>query len=427
MLKSTIRNPKSAIVLPVIAISAAALAVWFLAYPHRKLDVRRARALASAGRFDMAEAMVREHLRSAKDDQEAHTLLGRLLLDNPLRKMEDPEARPVWTEALEHLGRVEPKDKPTAAIVSLYRGKALYNLSRWDEAEEAWLEALKLDPKVPEAGWALLDLYYVEVRPEETQKLALRLHAVEPDPHDRVELLVELLRQDVQSPDPESLIPLFEPCVRANPRGSHTAQALAKSLIRESKGEQGLKILNRSLELNSDDPRAWEGLLSGLDMSGHQRELDGVLQRLPTRWASDPMFAKHRGRAAQERGDLAEAIRCYREAVKHELTNLVVAYRLARALRVGGDESDADRWERLVTDANAAKAEVAGLYQQANAIKTLGTTPHPDLYRRIGDVRARMLRRDEARAWYRLALLVRPGDSEILLALRKLDESVGGQ
>ena len=60
---------------------------------------------------------------------------------------------------------------------------------RFDEAEAAWLEALRIDPTAPEVGWNLLALYYVQGREEEARRLALRLYRVEPDPHDRASLL----------------------------------------------------------------------------------------------------------------------------------------------------------------------------------------------------------------------------------------------
>ena len=57
------------------------------------------------------------------------------------------------------------------------------------------------------------------------------------------------------------------------------------------------------------------------------------------------------------------------------------------------------------------RREVRRLYEEANAIKTLGIEPHPDLYRRLADLRERMGLGDEARAWYRLALRDQPNDS----------------
>ena len=97
------------------------------------------------------------------------------------------------------------------------RGDALDRLSRLDEAEEAWLEAIRSDPTAPEAGFHLLNLYYLQGREEEARRLALRLYEAEPDPHDRVLLLLELIRPDARPPAPASLVKWFERAVQEHP------------------------------------------------------------------------------------------------------------------------------------------------------------------------------------------------------------------
>ena len=97
--------------------------------------------------------------------------------------------------ALDHLGRIRGGNGATRAIVRLNEGKAYSAMARYDLAEAAWKEALRLDPRVPEAGWALLGLYYVQGRHADARRLGLALHAVEPDPRDRVQLLLELFRR----------------------------------------------------------------------------------------------------------------------------------------------------------------------------------------------------------------------------------------
>src|SRR5437660_1620337 len=82
------------------------------------------------------------------------------------------------------------------------------------------------------AVWALLCLYYSQGRRGDARRLGLQLHAVEPDPRDRVQLLVELLRQDALTPVYETLIPALEPAVRARPKDLHTAIALSLALVR---------------------------------------------------------------------------------------------------------------------------------------------------------------------------------------------------
>ena len=57
-----------------------------------------------------------------------------------------------------------PRRSGDRAIVLLNEGKAFSALGWNDRAEVAWKNALALEPRVPEAGWNLLSLYYVQGR-----------------------------------------------------------------------------------------------------------------------------------------------------------------------------------------------------------------------------------------------------------------------
>ena len=70
---------------------------------------------------------------------------------------------------------------------------------------------------VPEAGWALLDLLDKEGRVEEAHRLGLHLHEIEPDPRDRVRILLEVSRLDIEKVAPGSQVQLFEPMARQHP------------------------------------------------------------------------------------------------------------------------------------------------------------------------------------------------------------------
>ncbi len=64
------------------------------------------------------------------------------------------------------------------------------------------------------------------------------------------------------------------------------------------------------------------------------------------------------------------------------------------------------------------------LFDEANADKTLGISPHPDLYHRLADVRERMGRDDEALAWHRLVLSDNPEDSVSQEASERLQAAI---
>jgi hypothetical protein len=77
-----------------------------------------------------------------------------------------------------------------------------------------------------------------------------------------------------------------------------------------------------------------------------------------------------------------------------------------------------------VRAAQEAREQVLSLYEEANAVKDLGATPHPDLYHRIADLREQMGRADEALAWHRLVLRDRPEDPVSRLAVARLEAAV---
>ncbi len=167
-------------------------------------------------------------------------------------------------------------------------------LSRLDEAEEAWLEAIEIDPTAPEAGFHLLNLYYLEGREEEARRLALRLHKAEPDPHDRVFLLLELIRPDARPPAPAAVIKWFEPRVEKHPGDLHSSVALGLALIRAGQVENGSSILRRVVQTHPDKVEAWDSLLLGLDETGQVDVMEQEMKRVPVDVRGALQLLKHR-------------------------------------------------------------------------------------------------------------------------------------
>jgi tetratricopeptide (TPR) repeat protein len=397
-----------------------AAAAWWVFRPRPDPD--SAIPLAEAGRFDEAEAIVRAALKAEPGRPSANLLIAQILLKRP------PPAEGEGTEAalarasdaLNHLDRISRPPLRMQPLIPLWRGKALFRLGRVDEAEAAWNEALRLDPSSPEAGWGLLEIYYLETRTADARRLAMRLYEVEPDPHDRVQLLLELVRQDAQPPAPGSLVQWFEPVVGRNPEELGPSLALGLALVRNGDLDRGLDRLHRAVEEHPASPSAWEAWLAGLDDAGEIDELGQALGRLPAKLAAEPRFARFRGRFAQERQDWAGAAREFRRALQADPFDPKLRYRLSRALRQIGATAEAEPLDRSYQTYQAALSEVRPLYEEANAIKTLGVEPHPQLYRRLADLRERMSLRDEARAWYQLALNEQPNDPVSRAAIERL-------
>ncbi len=390
----------------------------------------QALALAEARQLDAADEHIRRYLREFPESDGGHLLFAQIQtglaeLQSNDSNLPDPQFA---TESLAHLERVRPVDRKMAAFVKLSQGKAEYYLSRFDQAEASWNEALRLDPTIPVAGWSLLDLYYVQGRNEEARRLALTLFEVEPDPHDRVQLLLELVRQDAQPPAPASIVQWFEPRVQQNPGDIHASMALGSAaLVRDGKTDRGLKLLEATVQHHPQLADTWEAWLTGLDDANQVGAeplslLVQAIKRLPPALAMSPRFARFQARAAQERGDLKEALSAYRRATTADPHDLRVEYRCIRALRQNGETQEAEQREHVYHARLAAAQEVRPLYIRVNAVKTLGTAPHPDLYQEVADLRERMGLPEEARAWHRLVLRDDPDNSRSRIALERLQD-----
>jgi tetratricopeptide (TPR) repeat protein len=380
---------------------AASWGTWIAIRPIPVLDRNRLQVLTSAGRFQDAEEVLAEHLRAVPSDAEARFLLAQLLLERPdgLDRPGETTAR----EALDHLARIRPESNERRALIRLYEGKAMYRLLRWGECETAMNDALRLDPAVPEAGWILLDLYYLEGRHREASRLVMQLFEVEPDPRDRAQYLLELLRQDVQPLDAASVVEQLTPVVQAEPDAVAPAVALGLAQIHNSHTEPGLEILKQTYDAHRDDPAAWDGLMEGHETAGQPEGTAALLDILPSAFLVDPRFERHRGRVAEWQGNWKAAIDHYEKAIDYDPHDPVLVYRLGLAQRRNGNSAEAERLAANHEDYHSALREALPLYEEANALPDLGVRPYPDVCHRLAVLRGRMLRHEEARAWSELA------------------------
>jgi tetratricopeptide (TPR) repeat protein len=303
---------------------------------------------------------------------------------------------------------------------------------------------LRLDPIVPEAGRTLVDLLDKEGRVEEAHCLGMRLHEVEPDPRDRVRILLEMSRLDIETPDPLSQVELFEALVRAHPEHLPLNLMLGLALTRVNRSDEGLQVLEGALRRNPHSPEAWDAWLSGLFNASDIDKLSHEFARMPKEVAADPRFAKHQAMIAQNARDWAAAARAYGVAFEYEPYNWGVCFRLRFALRQAGESAEFERINRLYETYKTAYREMRGsyferfdakeassfrgddfnqgrgAYYETLSIKSLGLSPHPELYQRFADLREKMGRIDEARAWHRLVLRDSAENVLSLAALERL-------
>ncbi len=419
----------------VVLALVAVFALGFRGAYTRAPSLDEVKALARLGQFDQAEAALSRYLSINGDDDLAHLLMAQFAT-------EPAAARPAI--ALEHLRHVRPGSRKLAARIKFFEGKAHYQEQRFDLAEACWTEALELDPVVPEAGWALVDLLDKESRREEAHRLGMRVHAAEPDPRDRVRILLEMSRLDIETPDPLMQVLLFEGIVKEHPEHLPLCITLGQALIRVNRSQEGLRILADVLAQKPCSPDVWDAWFTGLFAASEVEKLAAEFARLPKEIAADPRFAKHEAMIAQNARDLPRAAAAYRRAFAFEPFNEGVCYRFRFVLRQLGDVTEFDRMNRFYKDFQAAKeqmrrsysgrdssgpapaadtnnsSERQGVYYEVLEIKTLGLVPHPALYQQLAALREKMGRYDEACAWHRLVLRDVPDNAVSLAALERL-------
>jgi tetratricopeptide (TPR) repeat protein len=400
-----------------VGLVVAGAVIFVLSRPRPVASLDGLQPLLADRQFDQAEGLIRQYLKTRPDSVQGNMLMAQVALERDEQK---PEL------ALAHLARIGARDRATQAIVMLNQGKAYSALGSNDRAEAAWKNALELEPRVPEAGWNLLSLYYVEGRRAEAHRLGMALRVTEPDPRDRAQLLLELVRHDAQPLGPDSLMLTLEPLVRQCPRDLHMAIALGLAFVRNSHTEEGLKNLHGLVERFPDNPDAWDAVLLGLDEAGKFDELACEMNHLPPAMASDPRFDRYRGTVAQDRQNWLVAADQFERVRRRDPSDFRVLYRLSRVLRVSGRLSEANLMDQKVRAAQDAKDQILALYQEANAVKTLGTAPHPDLYHRLAGLREQMGRYDEAVAWHRMVLEYQPDDKQSKHAIARLNDAQAG-
>jgi tetratricopeptide (TPR) repeat protein len=367
--------------------------------------------LLKEGRFDEVEVKLRRFLEFHPQHSQANMLMAQAVLARPDQK---PSLAPA------HLRRVQASTREEMAIIRLNEGKACSAVGRNSLAEESWLEAFRLDPLVPEAGWNLLGLIHVAGRRQDSHRLALTLFEREPDAHDRVQLLLELLRQDAQPLGADSLIETFEPLVKNHPDDKTAAITLGRAYIRNSLFDEGLALLQGAVGRWPNDPFAWEALLWGLDESSRIDELESWLNRVLPAIASESRFARFRGALALKLLVWQEAANWFLVAFKHDQSDPQVLCRLCQALRFAGRPGDLPEYESRFLALRAAFDRALPLYREANTTMNLGTAPHAELNHHLAENRERIGQPAEARAWHRLVLADRSDDAVSRSALARL-------
>jgi tetratricopeptide (TPR) repeat protein len=345
--------------------------------------------LAQSGRFDEAEARADEYLNAFPGDPDARLVMAEIALSRP---SPDPQ------RAIEQLDWISMESSPRSAWVLVDKGNAYHQLGRFAESEKCWKAALKREPGLLEACRRLLDLFGLEGRLDDAHDVVYRQLDLKIHPSDQLFLLLRLTRLDVDPPDPSLVIRTFEQSVKNGTADLPSTLACGLALVTASRSQEGLPMLRLAVDHHPDSAGCWDALLTGLELAGEPKEVTRALGRLPAALADDRRIARHRGWVEQEAGRWSEAARFYCRAWKQTRDN-IVGYRLRRTLRLAGRVEEAERFDREVLGYREAFKQTRATLDEVSPMLEAGKPLPPALPAVMSELRGRMGRDREARAW----------------------------
>lgn len=370
-------------------------AAFFLIKPaSRPATLKDALTFHEKGDYEAAFKLLEQLKTRQPNDQGIRMLLAQTALE-----LETPRI----DQALKEVDAVLPlvRSPQAQAVWKTVQGKAWVIEKQNAKAEAALLEARRLDPKVAEAGWLLIQLYYQQGRQAENRDLILELHGIEPDPIDRVRLILEPLRQEAQPLAAAGVIPFLESSIKNDLEDWRSLIALGAAQVKDGRTEEGLKILKEVVD-RSPNLDSWVAYLAGLDDGGEHSRIVEEFAKIPADLAKHPRMLPFQARIAQEKKDFPAAASALEQAVQTQPDNLKLRYRLARLLQQMGRSADYKRHEELHDEQKKALAEQKTIYESIS--KGDSQTLTPALMRRIAEIRDLLGQTRESEIWRAIAL-----------------------
>jgi tetratricopeptide (TPR) repeat protein len=344
----------------------------------------RAQAKLNAGRpMEAAKALKRlEHIRRLTPGE-------RILLSYTA------SARGQIDEAL---GALDASDLPTAGalavVIASRRGALEVERHHFRAAEAQLKRALVLDPGSVDARRRLISLYVQQGRSAEIRAHSRALART--TKLDFLELLVWTLARH-EPVDTADLADALARAVRADPLDRASQLALAEYTRRLGRLDEADRALG---PLPATDPEVC-ALRARVALDRGDVDEASALLKNAEGSQDHPWIAQLQGRLALARDDAPAAVRYFRAALKAAPDDRDTQFGLAQALRLSGQSNDA----RSFADAARAQDRLEWLVQTARAQNRRND---PATLQTIAEACLALGRRDEARAWYQLALGLAP-------------------
>jgi tetratricopeptide (TPR) repeat protein len=307
-------------------------------------------------------------------------------------------------EAISHLTRV-PDRHYMAAQARLLAGQTELRRNRVKRAEELFLAAIALDPRLIQAHRELIYIYGMQLRRRELSAEFMALSQSTDLTFDNAFHWC-LLRNN--SWEPGSAVETLASYVAADPDDRNSRLALAENYIRMNRLEDAESVI---AGLPRDDPEAID-LRARVALE--RQDLGAADRQLALGRADDPLLARLRGRLALFRGNANTAVANFRVAYAADTENRETLFGLMAALETSGEKTAA-----------AALRETARNLDRLSSLIQRAALPaareDAELLRQLGAACAALNRNGEARAWYKLAIDRDPLDAESQQALFRLN------
>jgi tetratricopeptide (TPR) repeat protein len=356
----------------------------------------RAQTEFNTGHFAKAEASLAQLAR-----------LRVLSLPERLLRARAAGARGQFDQALAILDQARgPTNGPGAALLAATRGGLELDRWRFRAAEAELKRALSLDAGCTDARRRLMKLYVQQRRWEEYAKQAT---LVGPDVTlDFYDLYFWTLGPDERLNEAE-LAKALERVTAGDPGDRQSQLALAECLRRLGCLDRAESVL---ATLPETDPEVCAvSALIALDRADAPRA-EACLEKAHN--AEDhPAIARLRARLALAKGDIPSAMRGFQAVLKVTPEDRSAQLGLSQALRLTAAPDAA----RPYADAARASAQLQRLVERA---RQEDRSTDPTTLWEIGSACLMLDRRDQALAWYRLALSYAPNNLELQNAYSRL-------
>ncbi len=354
----------------------------------------RAEQDLSAGRFANVEKAIETLARSRPPTPLDWFLRGQLAL---ARKEDD--------QAIDCLARV-PDDHFMAAQARLLAGQTELRRDRVRLAETLFHAALAIDPRLIQAHRELIYIYGMQLRRAELSSEFMALSRLTDLNFDNA-FHWGLLRNN--SWEPGTAVDSLTAFAAADPLDRWSRLALAENYRRMGR----LDDADSAIKPLADDDTEAIGLRAKLALE--RLDPDRAERLLATGPHDDPVLARLRGTLALGQRDVARAIESFRIAYTADPENREALFGYIAALELAHDDKTAEplrdrarRFDRLISLIQRAAVGSARL--------------DASLLKQLGEACVDLDRKDEARAWYKLAIGLDPLDATAQQALFRLND-----